>query len=59
MGFWMTYPPVIPVHGRCGITVSRDAESIGGIPEIWGGVYIPQPEMTILFVPFRGNLRLH
>ena len=44
MALWMTYPPVRPVYGTCGITVSRDAESIGGIPKVWGGVYIPQPE---------------
>ena len=44
MGLWMTDPPVSPTHGTCGITVSRDAESIGDIPEVWGGVHIPQPK---------------
>ena len=59
MALWMAYPPVLPVYGTCGITVSRDAESIGDTFSTWGGVYIPQPEITLLFEALRGNLRLH
>ena len=43
---WMTHVPVEWEAENRGIDVSQHAESIGETPSIWGGVYIPQPEIT-------------
>ena len=48
MGLWMIFPLVIRVYETCGITVSRDAESIGDTPNTLGNLYMPRPETPLL-----------